>query len=61
METNIPDSVINEVDEILTKKYEGQTELGLCHRIWSEKKEMLKARGYDWKTPSEQNPMIMYD
>lgn len=35
--------------------------MGTCHRYWARKKEMLKAKGIEWKTPGEMNPDIRFD
>lgn len=35
--------------------------MGTCHRYWARKKELLKQRGIDWKSPSEMNPDIIFD
>lgn len=43
-------------------KREGSSgKLGSVHRYWSLKKEKLKARGIDWRSPSELNPNTCYD
>ena len=34
---------------------------GSCHHYWRLKKEALKARGIDWRSPSELNPNANYD
>lgn len=34
---------------------------GSCHTFWSLKKEKLKARGIEWRSPSELNPGTCYD
>lgn len=35
--------------------------LGSCHSFWSFKKEYLRVRGHEWKSPSELNPNACYD
>jgi hypothetical protein len=36
--------------------------LGLCHRIWRESKQQLKAEyGIDWRSPAELNPGAVFD
>jgi hypothetical protein len=35
--------------------------LGSCHTFWELKKKYLKAKGIEWKSPSELNPNTMYD
>lgn len=35
--------------------------LGICHAIWSRKKELLAADGIDWLTPTEMNPTVYFD
>ena len=36
-------------------------QFGSCHHYWRLKKEALKARGIDWRSPSELNPNTNYD
>ena len=35
--------------------------LGLCHRVWNRKKKLYAHYGYEWYTPAELNPDIMFD
>ena len=35
--------------------------MGQCHKIWREKKQLLKERGISWLSPSELNPYNRYD
>jgi hypothetical protein len=34
---------------------------GSCHEFWGLKKEKLKAKGIDWRSPAELNPNTVYD
>jgi len=36
-------------------------QFGSCHHYWGLKKNALKARGIDWRSPSELNPDTRYD
>jgi hypothetical protein len=37
-------------------------DLGYCHMLWDRQKKILKERyGINWKTPSEMNPMVIFD
>jgi hypothetical protein len=49
------------LDEISKELDERGIEMGSCHIYWARKKELLKAEGIDWKSPSEMNPHIMFD
>jgi len=43
-------------------KREGSAgQLGSCHAFWDFKKAKLKAKGIDWRSPSELNPGTNYD
>lgn len=35
--------------------------LGSCHTFWRHKKEMLKERGINWRSPPELNPLVVFD
>jgi hypothetical protein len=35
--------------------------LGSCYSFWARKKELLKAKGIDWRSPHELNPNTTYD
>ena len=57
---NVIKEVENEVDAQMKRDVTfGQ--LGAIHTFWRLKKEKLKARGIDWRSPSELNPNISYD
>ena len=34
---------------------------GDCHRAWHIQKELFKKYGYEWYSPSEVNPLTLYD
>ena len=56
--------VIKEVeDEVHAEMKRNGTlgQFGSVHSFWWLKKEKLKARGIDWRSPSELNPNISYD
>jgi len=40
---------------------EGETKIGLCHKIWAEQKRVLKQKGIDWKSPADMNPSMRFD
>ena len=42
-------------------KRDGIVGLGSVHTFWSLKREKLKAKGIEWKSPSELNPGTMFD
>jgi hypothetical protein len=56
-------AMINEVNRRVGEemKRKGIKGLGSCHTFWELKKEHLKDKGIDWKSPSELNPETMYD
>lgn len=61
-ETNIPESVMKEVDAEVEEMFKDYPKgLGFCHMAWNAKKRLLQQRGYDWKTPAEESPHILYD
>lgn len=52
-----------EVEEIIKKEFKDQPKtMGLCHKIWARKKQLLKEM-YDinWQSPAELNPDIIFD
>ncbi len=55
--------VIRKAEEEASKtmRRENITGLGSCHTFWNLKKEYLKAKGIQWKSPSELNPYSSYD
>lgn len=58
----IPIEVEQEVERQIEKEHAGIPKgAGYCHMFWKRKKELLKERGYDWKSPVEQNRHILYD
>lgn len=61
-EQGIPAKVIKEVekevDRILKDTPHG---MGFCHIYWNCKKQLLKDRGYDWLSPKDLNPGVIYD
>ena len=58
----ISEEVIKEVEAIIEEEDKDLPKgLGYCHRFWYRKKQLLKERGYQWKTPAEENPHIRYD
>ena len=59
----IPEELERKVDAFLDLVLPPQNYLlGMCHNIWSLKKCILRyGFGILWKTPSEQNPHILFD
>lgn len=58
----IPDEIILEIEEIIEKEHQDVYKgLGYCHLYWTRKKELLKERGYDWKSPAELDKYAFYD
>jgi len=49
---------LDEIDEELDANGIG---MGRCHIYWEKKKELLRRRGIDWKTPAEMNPDTLFD
>ena len=43
------------------KKDGSYGQFGSCHTFWHLKKEKLKARGIDWRSPTELNPNTCFD
>jgi hypothetical protein len=57
-------AVIEEVDKAVGEEMEkvgSARKIGSCHRYWGLKKEKLREKGIDWRSPSEINPNILYD
>ena len=57
-------NLIAEVEDMVeqTMKEEGSYgQFGSCHRFWELKRDLLKERGVQWRSPSELNPNICYD
>ena len=53
---------MKEIEPILDKEFPpNKVAMGTCHRFWHRKKELLKERGIDWKSPAELNPDIRFD
>ena len=50
-----------EINPILEKEFKNQCGMGICHRYWYRKKELLKEYGIDWKSPAEINPDVRFD
>lgn len=67
----IPEDIRQQVDELAEAELVRLHELrnlpadmpifGSCHLIWRFKKEQFKALGYEWYTPKELNPGVMFD
>lgn len=60
----IPENIISEVEEIIEKEHQDIPKgLGYCHLFWTRKKELLRERGYDWKSPAEleKNTLTFFD
>jgi len=53
-------AVENEVEAEMKKRGEYGT-FGSVHSFWGLKREKLKAKGIDWRSPSELNPNTCYD
>jgi hypothetical protein len=55
--------VFAEVDAQVSRemKARGSEGLGSCHSYWDRKKELLKKKGIDWKSPSDLQPLTCYD
>ena len=54
---------IREVNQKVSEEMERKNikGLGSCHTFWELKKKYLKAKGIDWKLPTELNPGTFYD
>ena len=62
MKQIIPEEVLKEVDAIIEEEHKDYPKgMGYCHAYWHRKKQLLAAKGYDWKSPQELNPGIIYD
>lgn len=58
----IPKEIIEEVEKQIKEEHKDiHKGLGYCHKFWARKKQLLKQKGYDWQTPAEKNPHIIYD
>lgn len=58
----IPKEVEEEVDRQIEMEHANVPKgLGYCHMYWARKKALLKEKGYDWKSPAEQHPNILFD
>jgi hypothetical protein len=56
--------VIKEVDDEVHGEMErngGSGQFGSVHSFWHLKKQKLKAKGIEWRSPSELNPNTIYD
>ena len=49
------------IQPMLDKEFENNNVFGTCHRYWWRKKELLREKGIDWKSPAEMNPDIRFD
>ena len=50
------------INAILDKEFPSdKVMMGTCHRYWARKKELLKAEGIEWKSPSEMNTNTKFD
>ena len=49
------------IQPMLHKEFENNNGFGTCHRYWWRKKELLREKGIDWKSPAEMNPDIRFD
>lgn len=58
----IPEEVEQEVERQIELEHANIPKgMGYCHMYWARKKVLLKERGYDWKSPAEQHPNILFD
>ena len=58
----IPEKVIKEVEAIIDEEDKDFPKgMGYCHRFWYRKKQLLAERGYQWKSPAEENPNVIFD
>lgn len=58
----IPNEIKEKVDKHIEEKFkcvEGKR--GWCHAIWTQKKELFKELGYDWYSPSDLIPDVLWD
>lgn len=58
--TNVIKEVVNQVEERM-KKEGSYGQFGSCHQFWALKKQLLKEKGINWRSPSELNPSTCYD
>jgi hypothetical protein len=69
LERKMLKAIEDEVDQEMIKRglltiSEGEKyrAFGSCHTRWAIEKQLLKERyNYNWKTPAEKNPGIMFD
>ena len=62
-------AICEEVDaraeELARKSYgvkEGEYIMGMCHEVWSYKKQILREEyNIEWKSPKDLNPEVMFD
>lgn len=57
-------NLLAEVERSVEQKMGGPSAprpLGSCHTFWRHKKEMLKERGINWRSPPELNPLVVFD
>lgn len=53
---------MEQIDPILDKEFPpDQYMMGTCYKYWARKKELLRKKGIEWKTPAEMNPNIRFD
>ena len=58
----IPQEVIDMVERQIEEEHKNYPKgMGYCHMFWARKKQILKMYGYDCKTPTEENPYVIYD
>ncbi|MDE6300816.1 MAG: hypothetical protein K2M19_03790 [Muribaculaceae bacterium] len=49
-------------DELTTRFQNAPRQRGLCHHIWSVKRELLKDQyGIDWRSPAQMNSRVRFD
>ncbi|MFC2038983.1 hypothetical protein ACFLUG_04360 [Chloroflexota bacterium] len=55
--------IIKKAEEQADKNLEAfPRSLGFCHRLWGEKKRILKEEyGIDWRSPQDMNPEMKFD
>lgn len=62
MQNFIPEEVMIEADAALEAEFaDFPRGLGFCHMAWAWKKNWLAWRGYDWTTPQELEPYVLFD
>lgn len=53
---------MTKIEPVLEEEFPQENcRMGMCHRYWHRKKELLQREGVDWKTPSEMNPDVNFD